>query len=106
MSLDFMNWTRFVPGIQIFWQNIANQVCCGLCAVTVPLLRCCQTGSVLSVQSGAGPDLLLLHLICAWVQVLGEDLVLVSGQQDRMQRGADTWAHPVSYDKLVRTPPA
>lgn len=35
-------------------------------------------------------------------QVLGEDLVLVSGQQDRMQRGADTWAHPVSYDKLVR----
>jgi Pheophorbide a oxygenase len=26
MSLDFMNWTRFVPGIQIFWQNIANQV--------------------------------------------------------------------------------
>ena len=27
MSLDFMNWTRFVPGIQIFWQNIANQVC-------------------------------------------------------------------------------
>jgi hypothetical protein len=36
-------------------------------------------------------------------QVLGEDLVLVSGQQDRMQRGADTWAHPVSYDKLVRS---
>lgn len=26
MSLDFMNWTRFVPGIQLFWQNIANQV--------------------------------------------------------------------------------
>ena len=35
------------------------------------------------------------------LQVLGEDLVLVSGQQDRMQRGADTWAHPVSYDKLA-----
>ena len=33
--------------------------------------------------------------------MLGEDLVLVSGQQDRMQRGADTWAHPVSYDKLA-----
>ena len=34
-------------------------------------------------------------------QVLGEDLVLVAGQQDRMQRGADTWAHPVAYDKLA-----
>jgi len=58
MSLDFMDWTRFVPGIQAFWVYIAGQV-------------------------------------------LGEDLVLVSGQQDRMQRGADTWAHPVSYDKLA-----
>jgi chlorophyllide a oxygenase len=34
-------------------------------------------------------------------QVLGEDLRLVAGQQDRMARGADTWAHPVSYDKLA-----
>lgn len=34
-------------------------------------------------------------------QVLGEDLVLVAGQQDRMQKGGDTWAHPVSYDKLA-----
>jgi chlorophyllide a oxygenase len=34
-------------------------------------------------------------------QVLGEDLVLVEGQQDRMLRGSDTWAHPVSYDKLA-----
>jgi chlorophyllide a oxygenase len=58
MSMDFLNWTRFVPGIQAFWQHIAGQV-------------------------------------------LGEDLVLVAGQQDRMQRGADTWAHPVSYDKLA-----
>ncbi|GBG00595.1 chlorophyllide a oxygenase [Raphidocelis subcapitata] len=33
-------------------------------------------------------------------QVLGEDLVLVTGQQDRLQRGGDTWATPVSYDKL------
>lgn len=34
-------------------------------------------------------------------QVLGEDLVLVLGQQDRMARGGDTWANPVSYDKLA-----
>ena len=58
MSMDFMGWTRFVPGIQQFWSSIAGQV-------------------------------------------LGEDLVLVRGQQARMQRGGDTWAHPVSYDKLA-----
>eukprot|EP01023_Acetabularia_acetabulum_P021428 TRINITY_DN2124_c1_g2_i2.p1 TRINITY_DN2124_c1_g2~~TRINITY_DN2124_c1_g2_i2.p1 ORF type:complete len:449 (-),score=55.41 TRINITY_DN2124_c1_g2_i2:314-1660(-) len=34
-------------------------------------------------------------------QVLGEDLVLVLGQQDRLQRGGNTWANPVSYDKLA-----
>ncbi len=34
-------------------------------------------------------------------QVLGEDLVLVTGQQDRMQRGDDTWLNPMSYDKLA-----
>jgi chlorophyllide a oxygenase len=33
--------------------------------------------------------------------VLGEDLKLVLGQQDRMARGGDTWANPVSYDKLA-----
>lgn len=58
MSMDFMQWVRWVPGIQNFWQNIAGQV-------------------------------------------LGEDLVLVKGQQDRMIRGADIWQHPVSYDKLA-----
>lgn len=58
MSMDFMQWVRWVPGIQKFWQNIAGQV-------------------------------------------LGEDLVLVKGQQDRMIRGADIWQHPVSYDKLA-----
>ncbi len=26
MSMDFMDWTRFVPGIQSFWQRIAGQV--------------------------------------------------------------------------------
>jgi hypothetical protein len=43
------------------------------------------------------PPMLLLLLL----QVLGEDLKLVLGQQDRMQRGGDTWANPVSYDKLA-----
>ena len=33
-------------------------------------------------------------------QVLGEDLRLVVGQQDRMQRGGRVWANPVAYDKL------
>jgi len=33
-------------------------------------------------------------------QVLGEDLRLVAGQQDRMLRGADVWGSPVVYDKL------
>ena len=37
----------------------------------------------------------------AFLQVLGEDLVLVKGQQDRMIRGSDTWNFPVSYDKLA-----
>lgn len=34
-------------------------------------------------------------------QVLGEDLVLVVGQQDRMQKGDDTWANPMPYDKIA-----
>lgn len=33
--------------------------------------------------------------------MLGEDLVLVLGQQERLQAGGDTWANPVSYDKLA-----
>ncbi|GAB4815962.1 hypothetical protein N2152v2_003008 [Parachlorella kessleri] len=57
MSLDFMHWTKHVPGIMKFWESIASQV-------------------------------------------LGEDLVLVAGQQDRLQRGADVWRNPVPYDKL------
>ena len=32
--------------------------------------------------------------------MLGEDLVLVKGQQERMLSGANVWANPVSYDKL------
>lgn len=32
--------------------------------------------------------------------MLGEDLKLVVGQQDRLERGGDTWANPVSYDKI------
>lgn len=34
------------------------------------------------------------------MKVLGEDLVLVKGQQERMLAGANVWANPVSYDKL------
>ena len=58
MSMDFMGWVQYVPGIQAFWKSIAGQV-------------------------------------------LGEDLVLVKGQQERMEQGGDTWRHPVSYDKIA-----
>ena len=27
--------------------------------------------------------------------------VLVTGQQDRLERGGDTWANPMPYDKLA-----
>lgn len=33
-------------------------------------------------------------------QVLGEDLVLVEGQQRNMKAGMDVWSNPVAYDKL------
>ena len=33
-------------------------------------------------------------------QVLGEDLRLVLGQQERMMQGEDVWGNPVQYDKL------
>ena len=58
MSMDFMGWMRYVPGIQHVWKSVAGQV-------------------------------------------LGEDLVLVKGQQDRLERGGNTWANPVSYDKMA-----
>ena len=58
MSMDFMEWVKYVPGIEMFWKSIAGQV-------------------------------------------LGEDLVLVAGQQVRMATGGDTWRHPVSYDKIA-----
>jgi chlorophyllide a oxygenase len=58
MSMDFMGWMRYVPGIEEVWKSVAGQV-------------------------------------------LGEDLVLVKGQQDRMERGGNTWANPVSYDKMA-----
>uniref|UniRef100_A0A7S0IH70 Pheophorbide a oxygenase domain-containing protein n=1 Tax=Micromonas pusilla TaxID=38833 RepID=A0A7S0IH70_MICPS len=57
MSLDFAGWAKWVPGIELVWTEMANQV-------------------------------------------LGEDLRLVTGQQDRMRRGGRVWAHPVAYDKL------
>ena len=34
-------------------------------------------------------------------KVLGEDLVLVQGQQDRSGRGGDVWKHPMPYDKIA-----
>lgn len=34
------------------------------------------------------------------MQVLNEDLRLVTGQQDRMNSGENVWNMPVSYDKL------
>ena len=57
MALDFAGWAKYVPGIELVWTEMANQV-------------------------------------------LGEDLRLVTGQQDRMRRGGRVWAHPVAYDKL------
>ena len=57
MSMDFLEWTRYIPGIHKFWERIAGQV-------------------------------------------LGEDLLLVQGQQDRLLRGGKTFAHPVAYDQL------
>jgi len=58
MSLDFLGWAKHIPGIQLVWKAVADQV-------------------------------------------LGEDLRLVLGQQDRMQRGGNTWGFPVPYDKLA-----
>jgi chlorophyllide a oxygenase len=58
MSMDFLGWARYVPGVQSLWKSVAEQV-------------------------------------------LSEDLKLVVGQQERMKRGGDTWANPVSYDKLA-----
>lgn len=35
------------------------------------------------------------------MQVLGEDMKLVTGQQRQLKRGGNTWANPVAYDKLA-----
>jgi chlorophyllide a oxygenase len=58
MGLDFWEFTKFVPFMEQFWKQVADQV-------------------------------------------LSEDLVLIQGQQARMERGANVWANPVSYDKLA-----
>lgn len=57
MSMDFLGWSRYLPGIQKIWKSVANKV-------------------------------------------LGEDLRLVVGQQERLKKGASVWSNPVSYDKL------
>lgn len=49
------------------------------------------------------PILILTILLCVDVnllKVLNEDLRLVLGQQERMNKGANVWNFPVSYDKL------
>jgi hypothetical protein len=113
MSLDFMHWTRHVPGIDRFWQSIAAQVgpfavdllarahCpaslrgVAMTAVCCYAAWCFRQTPILVMGMDSASILFLFSL-----QVLGEDLVLVAGQQDRMSRGADVWANPVSYDKL------
>jgi chlorophyllide a oxygenase len=42
-----------------------------------------------------------MHLVWSEMaaQVLGEDLRLVTGQQERLARGIRVWGHPVAYDK-------
>lgn len=56
------------------------------CAETPPVL-CCVTPCAVCAQIAG--------------QVLGEDLVLVRGQQARMEAGDDTWGTPMAYDKLA-----
>jgi len=58
MSMDFLDWTLYVPGMKKVWRAMADKV-------------------------------------------LGEDLVLVQGQQDRSGRGGDVWKHPMPYDKIA-----
>jgi chlorophyllide a oxygenase len=59
MSLDFMHWTRFVPGIQRFWRSIAAQV--GGCA-GARLSRICTKDDVQRWQ--AVPVAAPQHLTC------------------------------------------
>lgn len=44
-----------------------------------------------------------MHLVWSEMaaQVLGEDMRLVVGQQERMARGERVWGHPVGYDKCA-----
>lgn len=55
---------------------------------------------LLELVLASTPELFELSLTCPLLKVLGEDLVLVQGQQERMLAGASVWANPVSYDKL------
>ena len=110
MSMDFMGWVRFVPGVQRFWRYIASQVRVGWGGVVGALgggwrgpwgcARPSLDPPSLCYRPPARP-LAPPHPPASHThQVLGEDLVLVEGQQDRMLRGADTWANPVAYDKM------
>ena len=43
MSMDFLHWTKAVPGIQAFWAHIAQQVCASVqprpIVLSLPLIR-------------------------------------------------------------------
>ena len=135
MSMDFLEWTRWVPGIRAFWAAIAQQVgsllsnghkhpqeyisdqivtqmrALGVLAVRHHLAR-----DEAGVLHGSYTGMSIAWIPCEWAlwlrnsncdcaaaapdQVMGEDLVLVAGQQERMLQGADVWGHPVAYDKL------
>ena len=94
--------------------SLCSGVLCPVLVLSCPVLSCpVLSCPVLSCPVLSCPVLSCPVLSCnalplrvddttspARAQVMGEDLVLVAGQQDRMLRGADVWAHPVAYDKL------
>ncbi len=86
MSLDFIPWLKKVPFIDKVWKGVAGQV----------------RDSVTLFGRSRKADLWHhWNLNLDVSQVLGEDLPLVMGQQDRLVRGGDTWSFPVSYDKIA-----
>jgi hypothetical protein len=113
MSMDFLGWARHVPGIINVWKSVAGQVRAFarvlllLPHVGVCVRRACAGRALRTHQPAARDQPITPHhtpgaapRASRVAQVLGEDLKLVLGQQDRLERGADTWANPVSYDKL------
>eukprot|EP00983_Pelagomonas_calceolata_P059353 1145880-Pelagomonas_calceolata.AAC.4 len=125
MSLDFWGWAKHVPFVDVLWKKVhpsspmlphhcGNRICetdeaalqhtsyrltkpSGRCWVTV-WPTCSYTRQQVSGCFDSLP-----HPGCLQIagQVLGEDLVLVLGQQARMIGGDDTWCTPMPYDKLA-----